>query len=277
MASKQMEKSYRLAKWLDTPGTAKADERYQQIKNEINKICKHSWFLQSLKDRKTIKVLDICGAWGIAGTAISKTLSEQGYETELTIQDIRSDSKDDACSFVERELGVKPTYLIGDATQLPHFDTKFDVCVFWGMSTPHFSHWNMLKLLSGVAHNLTDDGLMLIEEADRVYTTFLSGGYQRLFVEGGSEDEVVVSLHRGYDSRRGMVRKTMVDLSSGEKAKDEFHLWSLSETASQLWVFFEDVDFIARDPYRGVLLAKTPRRSLDQIDFKNSNPTMIVR
>ena len=239
-----MEKSYKLAKWLDTPGTAKAEERYQQVKNEMNKTSKHPWFLEALKDRKTIQVLDICGGWGIAGTAISKTLKEQGYEAELTIQDIRSDSKDDACSFVEKELGAKPTYLVGDATQLPHFDTKFDICVLWGMSTPHFSHWDMLKLLSGVAQNLADDGLMLIEEADRVYTSFISSNYQKLYVEGGSEENAVVSLHRGYDPRRGMIRKTMVDLVSGEKVKDEFHLWSLSETASLLWVFFGDVDFV---------------------------------
>jgi ubiquinone/menaquinone biosynthesis C-methylase UbiE len=270
-----MEKAYRVAKWLDPPGNREASKRFLQIKSEFEKIIKHRWVSEALKGRESFSILDLCGAWGIAGIAISKVLRQEKMGTSLTILDLRRDSEEVARSFVKEELGEEPAYIVADATKLHDIGEKFDIAVLWGMSTSHFDPWGMTKLLAGVSNNLADDGLLLIEETDRTYTTFLSGGYTRFYVEGASEEKTVVSLHSGYDSRRGVVKKVIVDLVSGEKALEDIHLWGLAEMAQMLWMFFGDVDFIPRDQYRGVLIAKGPRKEIFSKSFLDSSPSFL--
>lgn len=145
------------------------------------------------------------------------------------------------------------------------------------MSTPHFSPWDMTRLLAGVSLNLEDHGFFLTEETNRIYTVFIQSGYQRVLSESASEEKAVISLHSSYDPRRGMFKRLIIDLLEGGRASDEFHFWGLADAAQVIWVFFQDIDFAARDRYRGVLIAKKPRRGVELRTFLNTEPTMLKK
>jgi hypothetical protein len=145
------------------------------------------------------------------------------------------------------------------------------------MSTSHFDPWDMTRLLAGVSLNLEDHGLMLVEETDRVYTVFLQSGYQRVVPEGAKEEKVVVSLHSSFDPLRGTFKRVIIDLLEGEAASDDFYFWGLADSAQSLWMFFKDVDFMPRDRYRGVLIAKEPRKKINTSQFLDTEPKMLKK
>jgi len=277
MTSESMEKIYSVGKWIDEPGTEEGSKRYQQTLTEMRRLIGHDWLKEALVRSGSIRILDVCGGWGIAGVALSKILREQGKDTELTVLDLRRDMEKSAKAFGAGEIGAEPEFILADATRLGELGKKFDVVLLWGMSTSHFSPWDMTRFLAGVSLNLEDHGLLLVEEADRIYTVFIQSGYQRVFSEGASEEKAVISLHSSYDPRRGMFKRLIIDLLEGGKAADEFHFWGLADAAQAIWVFFKDVDFIPRDRYRGVLIAKEPRRGVDLKVFLDSEPAMLKK
>ncbi len=67
----------------------------------------------------------------------------------------------------------------------------------------NYSHFtlDMRKAMAGVSGVLSDGGVLVIEEVDRVYLRFTQFGYQRVLVENATEDEAVLSLHAGFTSR----------------------------------------------------------------------------
>jgi hypothetical protein len=74
-----------------------------------------------------------------------------------------------------------------------------------------------------------------------------------------------------------MFKRLIIDLLEGGKATDEFHFWGLADAAQAIWVFFKDVDFVPRDRYRGVLIAKEPRMGVELRAFLDSEPAMLKK
>ena len=87
----------------------------------------------------------------------------------------------------------------------------------------------------------------------------------------------MISLHSSYDPRKGVFKRLIIDLIEGGKASDDFYFWGLADSAQAMWMFFNDVDFKMRDPYRGVLIAKEPRRKHDLRKFLSSEPTILEK
>jgi hypothetical protein len=274
MASDKIENSYKVAKWIEKPDSPASVKRYEETLSEMKRITEHEWIVNELKEKKNAKILDICGGWGIAGVALSKTIREKKIDTDLTILDIRRDQEKDSKDFTKRELGEVAKYLVADVTTLGSVN-HFDVAVMWGYSTPHFDPWQMTKLIANISMNLGDNGVFLIEEMDRLFTVFVQSGYQRVLAERVTEDRAVLSLHSGYEPLKGSFSRLLFDLFEGKPALEEFYFWGLASLAQMLWMFFEDVDFLQRDRYRGVLIAKKPRRSLALESYTGFEPRLL--
>ena len=118
----------------------------------------------------------------------------------------------------------------------------------------------MTKLIANISRNLRDNGFFLIEEMDRLFTVFVQSGYQRVLAERVTEDRAILSIHSGYEPMKGSFSRLLVDL---------FGL------AQILWMFFDDVDFIQRDRYRGVLIAKKPRRDMALETYASLEPRLL--
>lgn len=111
-----------------------------------------------------------------------------------------------------------------------------------------------------MAFCLVDDGVVVIEEGDRIYG-LCARGYKEVIVEEASGEKVVVSYHAGYDFYRGVFKRLFINHNTGEKALADFRFWDIAGQAAILWVFFKDVDFYPIQGYsRGFLIARSRRR-----------------
>ena len=274
MVSDKIEKSYKVAKWIEKPDTLASVKRYEETLSEMKRITEHEWIVNELKKKKNAQILDVCGGWGIAGVALSKTLREKKIDTKLTILDIRRDVKEDSRAFTKRELGEEAELVVEDATRIGTIN-QFDFAIMWGYSTPHFNPWQMTKLIANISRNLRENGFFLIEEMDRLFTVFVQSGYQRVLAERVTEDRAILSLHSGYEPMKGSFSRLLVDLFEGKPTSEEFFFWGLASLAQMLWMFFEDVDFIQRDRYRGVLIAKKPRRDMALEAYASLEPRLL--
>ena len=131
MASDKIEKSYKVAKWIEKPDSPTSVKRYEETLSEMKRITEHEWIVNELKKKKNAKILDVCGGWGIAGVALSKTLREKKIDTKLTILDIRRDVKEDSRAFTKRELGEEAELVVEDATRIGTIN-QFDFAIMWG-------------------------------------------------------------------------------------------------------------------------------------------------
>jgi hypothetical protein len=104
MSSDTMEKIYRVGKWIPGPGTEEGSTRYKQTLVEMRRVLDHEWCKNVKSRRGVLRIIDVCGGWGLAGIAMCKILKERGIETELSILDIRRDSGNGA------EVGEKPAW-----------------------------------------------------------------------------------------------------------------------------------------------------------------------
>ncbi len=69
-----------------------------------------------------------------------------------------------------------------------HKFSKFDIVLMYGAILAHFNEWNMLRLFASAAKALKDDGLVIIEEMDRINAIF-GGGYKEIVIESGDPEK----------------------------------------------------------------------------------------
>jgi len=274
MASEPLEKLYSLVKWEDDISTEEGRARYEQIKGEMKQIAEHEW-LSPLLSGKAMRVLDLCGGAGIAGIAMVKVLMESKKGCTLTIVDLREKALETSRLLCHQETGLKPETYVLDARDLRTLPMKCDVALLWGLSTPHFDPWDMTKVMASASSALDDDGVLVVEEVDRVYLRFTQFGYQRVLVENAAEDEAVISLHSGFDIKTGSFRRLTIDLMDSERrSMDSYYFWGVAAMCQLAWTFFEDVDLIQKDRARCVILAWRPRRRIKPDAFIGSEPKM---
>jgi len=231
---------------------------------KFRKLIKHDWLKESLAGKKIAKVLEICAGFGIGGLALSKVLKEHGFSVELTLTDIREDALRAGKSWGESEIGVNVRAVSIDAREVYRLGVSFDLCLMYGFSAPHFSPWDMAKVLASICEVLVDDGILVMEEGDRVYSILYLAGYKDFLVESFDDESLVASFHAGYSFKRGTFIRLYKDLNSPEKhVRLETYFWNLAELGTLSWLFFNDVDFIPTDSRRnGFILAKGPRRKI---------------
>ena len=145
------------------------------------------------------------------------------------------------------------------------------MALMYGFSAPHFDPWKMIKVIASVCDSLENDGLFIIQEHDRIYSIFYKVGYKDLVPERIDDERALVSIHAGYDIKRGVFKRAVVDLS--KKAPPiiiDAYYWNLAELMALLWIFFKDVDLIKEDGRgtAGIILGFSPRHLLSISDLK---------
>ncbi len=225
-----------------------------------------------------LKILDVASATGLGGVALCRSLllTKNGMRLTLHVNDIRSSE----LALVEewmRDAGISSSAVnhhavIGDAKELHQLieneRQSIDIALFWGFSAVHFDPWQLSQLYASVATLLTDDGVFIVEEIDRL-SGFFESGYKDFLVEGQLNDETqVISLSNGFDILRGMYKRTFYLLPGFRRVGDfEFRPWDLSAVAAMGYLFFSEVDMVFRKKHgisgaAPIILFKSPRRRL---------------
>ena len=93
----------------------------------------HPWIQDVLKDRKVVRVIDVCSGVGLAGIAFSKILRDRGFEVNLTLVDLRSRALEKARRFALKELGFEPKTTVLDITNPLNIFERYDVALLWGL------------------------------------------------------------------------------------------------------------------------------------------------
>ncbi|RLE59863.1 MAG: hypothetical protein DRJ35_04735 [Thermoprotei archaeon] len=262
MEKKILEKAYRLFDWKDDPKTRSGKERYVKALAKFKSLLGHPWFQDIPKE---VQILDLCGGMGIGGVALAKTLQERGYSPRLTLLDIRGDAIKEAEKFSTEE-GVTCRCIAGDALEAYSLG-RFDIVLLYGAPLPHFDAWMFPRLLASASEATKDNGILVIEEMDRVYFIFTKG-FKDFLVESMEEGRFVVSVHKEYDHLRDVYRRFGVDLISGESVEIELTFRSIATIASFVWMFYEQVDIVGGDDLIHLIIGKKPRRKIMPRDLK---------
>ena len=270
--SEDLSRLYRLVRWPEDPWSKEGRARYERALERFRSLREHEW-ISDVTGRGTVRVLDLCGGTGIGGVALAKALSEAGAKAvELTVADLRSDALEAAKRFSLEELGKEASTELVDAREVHTLGREFDVALIYGYTTPHFSPWDLSRLMASVSESLADDGVLLIEEQDRQYLIFYRGRYKDWLIEDLGPERLLVSVHKGYDPVRGVFKRASLDLLAREgPVVSEYCLWSLANLMTLSWLFFEDVDFsphAGRGMYDGIVLARRPRRKIRAEDLR---------
>ena len=255
MSGSELDSIYSLIPWHGDPYTPEGRKRYERALKEFSELGDHP-FLSGLPEEVT--VLDILSGEGIGGVALSKSLRRR---VRLYMMDLREGALEVARRFSKEELGEEAVTLVHDATRAHEVVKDLDLVLMYGLSTPHFDPWRAILLLASVGESLKDEGVFLVEEADRRYWVFYMTGYKEVMAEFKG-DEPILSMHKGYDFRRGVFKRAHLSLLRGEMAELEVYFWGVADFLSLMWLFFQEVDMRPLDGRRYILLARRPRRKV---------------
>jgi len=248
----------------------------------MESVIAHSFVSEVLRGRNTVRVVDVCSGIGIAGYALSKILVEKGYGVELALIDVRRDALLRAREWIKSELGIEPEIYVIDARSAHSLGKEYDIALMWGSSSVHFDPWNMNRLLASLTHVLSNNGLLVMQEADRFYSIIMRGYKEVIYNEDEHEGKAVLDVFVGYDPLKGTCRRRVIDLrDTNRRVSIDLYYWSIASLAALLWIFFEDIDVIEilqrglRDKY--VILAYRPRKVLSPTQFEREPYLFKVR
>ncbi len=258
--SEYFEKLYSVFRWAEDIRTGRGRKRFEESLSRFRELVKHPWVKEVLKDKEELVILDVCGGTGIGGIALAKVLQEAGMDVELIVNDVRGSALEKAKVFARELLNKEARAIKDNALNIHKHSVKADIALLYGFSTPHFNPYDMVRLTASVGRVLRHDGLYIVEEVDRMYNIMCLIGYKYVLPEIASEEEVVISMHAGYDVRKGVFKRLMLDLTTMRRSLSETYFWSVAGTAAILWVFFKDVDYLPMGRgTRGFLIARMPR------------------
>ena len=253
-----MERVYTILRWPEDIRTKEGRARFEEALKRFRELIKHDWIRKAIKGKARVVVLDLCGGTGIGGIALAKVLVEEGVAVDLIVNDVRENALRKAIEFSKEILGFEAKIIIDDALNIHKHDIVADVVLLYGLTTPHFSPYDMVRLTASVSNVTRRNGVFIVEELDRTYNLM---GYKDVLAEVATENAVILSFHAGYDIRTGMFKRILIDLSSLERVALNFRFWDMASTAAILWMFFKDVYFMPIDGRRtqGFLIARQPR------------------
>lgn len=249
------------------PYTSIGKYRYLNAIERFKKLINHEWFKELLGKRRQVKVIDLCGGSGIGGIALCKVLQELNYDTELTVLDIRKDALEICKKFAKEELNINVNTVLKDVREYLKFDYRFDLVLIYGASTIYFSPWEWVKILLNISENITNDGLFINDDVDRMYTIIYQYGYKNVLIEHTSRDKLVISIHEKYDFKTGIFKRIFYNMLKSEII-GSFNLffWSIADLSTYTWLFFKDIDVVIQDltkPWQVFIIAREPRRKFN--------------
>ncbi|HII60307.1 class I SAM-dependent methyltransferase [Pyrococcus horikoshii] len=254
-----LEELYKYLYWRMDPSDERAIKRFQQIIEVFKK------FRDSGLVPTEAKILDICAGTGIAGVAMAKVTKAK----TLTLLDARESDLKKSKDWVKiAGLELKPKLVVGDARNVAELVDEHDVAILWGLTMPHFDAFDAVKLFAGVASILSEDGVFLLEESDRVYSIFYRTGYKDILVETKTDTYTLISIHDGYDPIRGVFKRTYYKLPGFEKITEQAHrLWDIASQLSLGSVFFKEYKAITPSEHgvigvSTVLYFRKPRKKV---------------
>lgn len=267
--SEHLSKAYSVSTWPQDPESKAGKQYFKTTVGYMKTALKQAWMDKLISRKKNIRILEICGGVGFGGIALSKLFLDKGLSVRLLISDLRRESLDVAQGWGEKTLGKKPDVCIADARDLSKLKGTYDICLMYGLSTTHFTPWDMVRLLASVSGVLSDNGLLLVDEFDRRYTSFVTLGYKWALAAPYTEDELVVSFHTGYSVNKGTCRRAYVNFSNPTtQVPFDFFFWSPAELGALLWTFFHDVDMVRIARLRRFVVGYKPRGALKLQDLK---------
>jgi len=257
---------YKVFGFPEDPRSKLGSQRYEKAIKKFQVVVNHDWFKDLIQKKRKIKILELCSGMGIGGVALAKVLSEKNIHVDLILTDLRDDALEIAKEWGSKEIGKEVQIINVDAKEIHTLKTKVDIILMYGLSAPHFSPWDMVRLLASASEALVDDGLIIMEESDRIYRIFYQRGYKEVLPERVDNEKMVITVHAGYNMVRGTFNRAVMDLVSRSKPVVlEAYFWGLAELMTFTWLFFKNVDFI-KDPEgnvtQGFIVAIKPRRKI---------------
>ncbi|RKZ22521.1 hypothetical protein DRQ23_04940 [bacterium] len=253
---KNLEDFYNIFPW-DSEPESESGKAYYEFTGKMMELALPPEVLKGIK-KKNLDILEVCAGAGFGGVALGEYLKKKGFRVKLLMTDLRGDALERARKFAKRK-GLEVEVKVMDALQLKNLKQKFDVVLFWGLSTPHFNPHELLRLFSSFAHLLKRGGFFIMDEADRRGSIFLKTGYKFALGEerGG---RFVMSFHTGYNPYTGMFRRRYVS-PDGSNFVQEIYLWGIAEVSAMLSVFFKKVKLldisahyiiVSQNPFTGI-------------------------
>lgn len=254
MGSEELSKAYEIADWGDDPWSERGRRRYEEAIKTFRSLMRHDWF-SALPDE--VSVLDIGAGRGIGGVALAKVLKEGGRRVELLMIDLREEALRDAERFA-REEGIDAKARVHDALRA-HELGRFDVVLMYGAILAHFDEWSFIRLLSSAAEALRGEGIVIIEELDRVNYIFRAG-FKDMLMERRDPSNPSLSYHLRYDPVKGTYTRVLLRLKDMKAVEIGVNFRSIAHIASALWAFVSDVDIISKGEGFYLVLGKGPKR-----------------
>ncbi len=267
MASKKLSEFYSIHPWPDDPETKEGKLYFERTKEFMGRLLKHRWIERLLENGK-VRILEVCGGSGFGGIALAKHLLERNVDVEILITDLREDALEKAKRWAEK-LNLNASTMVMDAREIHNIKDSYDIALLYGLSTPHFDPWELVKLFSSVSWILNDEGIFIVDESDRRYRIFLNTGYRWTLVEGDGS-KLSANFHLGYNLLRGTFRRVYLSLTEPSKPVEmETFMWGLAEVGALMWVFFRDVDLIRLKDDRYFVVGYHPRKRMQPYEFGN--------
>ncbi|NJD98990.1 class I SAM-dependent methyltransferase [Thermococcus sp. LS1] len=234
-----LEELYRYLRWRMDPDDERAVGRFWRIVKVFE-------FMEGLLPEEP-RVLDLCAGTGIAGVAAARATNAP----LLTVLDARKEDLEKARKWLEiAEISPELRLVTGDVREVSKLVGEHDLALLWGLTMPHFDPFDAVRIFANVALSLSEDGVFVMEETDRVYGILYQIGYKDFLVESKTEDYTLISVHEGYNLKRGTFRRTYYKLPGFEKITEEEHrLWDLASQLAIGSVFFREWKLITRNEH----------------------------
>jgi len=233
-----LEKLYEFLHWPMHPDEESARRRFERIRQVFTNLIEK----YIIERKKEISILDLAAGTGIAGVALSKALSDEGVKVELTAVDLREKDLHFVNEWI-RAYGVKnirTNTVVADIRELHRYfrESRYDIAILWGLTMPHFDPFDTVKIFANASYVLKEDGFFLVEESDRVFNILYRTGYKDFLVETKTEDYTLISVHEGYNLKRGPDFEKI--------AEEEHRLWDIAGILGIGSVFFKDYNVVTK-------------------------------
>jgi len=271
--SMKLSEFYSIFPWPDEPESPEGKKYFAKTLKFMERVVEHPWVKELFK-KKRVKILEICGGVGFGGIALSKFLLTKNIDVEILLTDLRENALTKAEYFAKKSGVGKVKTMVIDAKEIYKIQESFDIVLLYGLSTPHFDPWELVKIISSVSYALNEKGIFVLDESDRRYSVFLNIGYKWVLAEGNDE-KLAVSFHTGYDFKKGTFKRVYINFFKTpiKPVTMETFMWGLAEVGAFMWTFFHDVDIIHLEGNRYFILGYAPRKRIKPEELKK--PTLL--